>query len=89
MTAAVQNMKKIARHLEWRAEMALRSMLALVREFQKQLAALEKVISELSDTLSEVQLLESIPGVGTKLATAIVSEIEDASQIHHPKQLVA
>ncbi|MOA69492.1 hypothetical protein D3C78_1977150 [compost metagenome] len=35
-------------------------------------------IVELSETLEEVQLLESIPGVGTKLATAIVSEIGDA-----------
>lgn len=70
-------------------EMALRSLLTLVREFQKQLAALEKVILELSETLAEVQLLESIPGVGTKLATAIISEIGDASQFHHPKQLVA
>lgn len=70
-------------------EMALRSLLALVREFQKQLTELEKVILELSQTLNEVQLLESIPGVGTKLATAIVSEIGDASQFRHPKQLVA
>jgi transposase len=46
-------------------------------------------IVELSETLEEVQLLESIPGVGTKLATAIVSEIGDASQFSHPKQLVA
>ncbi|MFE6074997.1 IS110 family transposase [Paenibacillus sp. NPDC057886] len=70
-------------------EMALRSLLALVREFQEQLAALEKVILDLSETLDEVQLLKSIPGVGTKLATAVVSEIGDASQFHHPKQLVA
>lgn len=70
-------------------EMALRNLLTLIREFQKQLAALEKVILELSETLAEVQLLESILGVGTKLATAIVSEIGDASQFQHPKQLVA
>ncbi|SEL27098.1 IS110 family transposase [Paenibacillus sp. OK003] len=70
-------------------EMALRSLLTLVREFQEQLAALEKVIMDLSETLDEVQLLKSIPGVGTKLATAVVSEIGDASQFHHPKQLVA
>ncbi|WP_340007526.1 transposase [Paenibacillus sp. FSL K6-0276] len=70
-------------------EMTLRSMLNTILEFQEQLTKLEKIILELSETLEEVQLLESIPGVGTKLATAVVSEIGDASQFRHPKQLVA
>ncbi|WP_052759780.1 IS110 family transposase [Paenibacillus sp. DMB20] len=69
--------------------MALRSMLTVIRDLQNQLAELEKIILELSETIAEVQLLESIPGVGTKLATSIAAEIGDASQFRHPKQLVA
>ncbi|MBY9076998.1 hypothetical protein KIH86_18830 [Paenibacillus sp. HN-1] len=54
-------------------EMALRSLLALVREFQLQLAALDKVVLDLSETLAEVQLLKFIPGVGTKLDEEYIS----------------
>ncbi|WP_235440084.1 IS110 family transposase [Paenibacillus sp. DMB20] len=76
-------------HVPYGLEMALRSMLTVIRDLQNQLAELEKIILELSETIAEVQLLESIPGVGTKLATSIAAEIGDASQFRHPKQLVA
>lgn len=68
---------------------SLRSMLSVIRGFQLQLAELEKTIFELSETIAEVRLLESIPGVGRKLATSIIAEIGDAMQFQHPKQLVA
>ncbi|WP_372631961.1 IS110 family transposase [Cohnella sp.] len=70
-------------------ETALRSMLATIRELQSQVSALEKLILELTETIPEVKLIESIPGAGTKLAAAIVAEIGDASQFNHPKQVVA
>ncbi|WP_240421952.1 IS110 family transposase [Paenibacillus periandrae] len=70
-------------------ETALRSMLKTVRGFQMQLTELEKTILELSAMIEEVKLLETIPGVGTKIAAAIVSEIGDATQFRYPKQLVA
>jgi transposase len=70
-------------------ETALRSMLATIRELQDQVAALEKLILELTETIPEVKLIESIPGIGTKLSAAIIAEIGDASQFSHPKQVVA
>lgn len=39
--------------------------------------------------IPEVALLKTIPGVGDKLAAALVAEIGDATQFGHAKQLVA
>ncbi|OBR69823.1 transposase [Paenibacillus oryzae] len=68
---------------------SLLTMLKLLRELQEQLAHVERVIHDVSQTIPQVQLLESIPGVSTKLATAIIAEIGDGSQFSHPKQVVA
>ncbi|MHA7964268.1 IS110 family RNA-guided transposase [Paenibacillus sp. CAU 1782] len=68
---------------------SLLTMLKVIRELQEQLAHVEQVIYEVSQTIPQEQLLESIPGVSTKLATAIVAEIGDGSQFSHPKQVVA
>ncbi|MDQ6419102.1 IS110 family transposase [Paenibacillus sp. LHD-117] len=85
-TAVLQNP---VTHVPFGLEKALRSLLATVRELQLQLTELEKTILELSEIIEEVQLLETIPGVGTKIAASIVAEIGDASQFRYPKQLVA
>ncbi|UUZ81185.1 IS110 family transposase [Paenibacillus sp. P26] len=39
--------------------------------------------------LPEVELIKSIPGIGDKLAAAIVAEIGDIRQFQEAKQLVA
>lgn len=70
-------------------ETALRSMLVTVRDLQLQVTSLEKLILELTETIPEVKLIESIPGVGIKIAAAIVAEIGDASQFNNPKKVVA
>ncbi|KOP69032.1 transposase [Bacillus sp. FJAT-18019] len=46
-------------------------------------------MEELAGELPEVALVKSIPGVGNKLAAAIVAELGDASQFKDAKQLVA
>lgn len=68
---------------------ALTSMVSLLLEFDKQLNHLEKQMEELAEELPEVELVKSIPGVGNKLAAAIVAELGDASQFKDAKQLVA
>ncbi|MGE7826952.1 IS110 family transposase [Paenibacillus sp. NPDC093718] len=68
---------------------ALTSMVSLLLEFDKQLNHLEKQMEELAEELPEVELIKSIPGVGNKLAAAIVAELGDASQFKDAKQLVA
>jgi transposase len=64
-------------------------MVDLMLAFTKQLSQLEKQIDELAVGLPEVGLVKSIPGIGDKLAAAIVAEIGDVRQFREAKQLVA
>lgn len=81
---------------EWNKEevsfaqaMMLKGMIALLLCLQEQLGHLEEPLMEISLSLPEVELLQSIPGIGDKLAAAIVAETGDTSQFTYPKQLVA
>ncbi|MNP29677.1 Transposase IS116/IS110/IS902 family protein [compost metagenome] len=67
----------------------LRSMVGLVLAFTEQLSVLEKQMDELATGLPEVELVKSIPGIGDKLAAAIVAEIGNVRQFREAKQLVA
>lgn len=67
----------------------LHGMVDLVLAFTKQLSELEKQMDELAANLPEVELVKSIPGIGDKLAAAIVAEIGNARQFKEAKQLVA
>ncbi|EPY08112.1 transposase IS116/IS110/IS902 family protein [Paenibacillus alvei TS-15] len=68
---------------------ALKGMITLLLTLQAQLKQLEQQMEEISVQLPEVDLLKSIPGIGEKLAAAIVAEIGDIKQFRHAKQLVA
>ncbi|OBZ19570.1 transposase [Bacillus sp. FJAT-27264] len=67
----------------------LSGMVNLVLAFTEQLSVLEKQMDELAMGLPEVELVKSIPGIGDKLAAAIVAEIGDIRQFNEAKQLVA
>lgn len=67
----------------------LEGIVSLLLEFLKQLNDLEEQIKQITQALPEVELVKSIPGVGDKLAAAIVAEIGDAKQFRNAKQLVA
>lgn len=69
--------------------MALEGMITLLLALQAQLSQLEKQINELAIELPEVSLVKTIPGIGDKLAAAIISEIGDAKHFQSAKQLVA
>ncbi|MGF9714884.1 IS110 family transposase [Paenibacillus naphthalenovorans] len=68
---------------------ALRGMVSLLLSFSEQLSELEKQMDEIASDLPEVELVKSIPGIGDKLAAAIVAEIGDVRQFKDAKQLVA
>ena len=68
---------------------ALEGMITLLLSLQTQLGKLEEQIKELAVELPEVNLLKSIPGIGDKLAAAIISEVGDVKQFESAKQLVA
>jgi transposase len=68
---------------------ALYGMVSLLLTFMEQLSNLEKQINEIAIDLPEVELVKSIPGIGDKLAAAIVAEVGDVRQFEGAKQLVA
>ncbi|WP_059040723.1 IS110 family RNA-guided transposase [Paenibacillus rubinfantis] len=68
---------------------ALLCMVEMALTAQQQLCQLEISIEETAQSLPEVGLLKTIPGVGDKLAAALVAEIGDATQFEDPKKLVA
>jgi len=55
----------------------------------QQLSTLEREIDELAAQLEEYELLQSIPGIGEKIAATIISEIGEIDRFNHPKKLVA
>ncbi|WP_200412074.1 transposase, partial [Virgibacillus salexigens] len=46
-------------------------------------------IETLAKQFEVYEILTSIPGVGTKIAATLISEIGDVTQFSHPKKLVA
>ncbi|MBT2764974.1 IS110 family transposase, partial [Paenibacillus sp. ISL-20] len=68
---------------------ALLGMVTLLLTIIRQLDELEKQMEEMAANLPEVELVKSIPGIGTKLAAAIVAEMGDVKQFRDAKQLVA
>ncbi|MNW42759.1 Transposase IS116/IS110/IS902 family protein [compost metagenome] len=68
---------------------ALRGMVTLLLTMIQQLDELEKQMEAKATSLPEVELVKSIPGIGTKLAAAIVAEVGDVRQFSDAKQLVA
>ncbi|EQB34558.1 hypothetical protein M948_21085 [Virgibacillus sp. CM-4] len=61
-------------------------MILQQREF---LNVLEQEIETLAKQFEVYEILTSIPGVGTKIAATLISEIGDVTQFSHPKKLVA
>jgi transposase len=61
-------------------------MLLQQRDF---LNALEQEIDKFATEFEEYEILTSIPGIGTKIAANLISEIGDVTQFSHPKKLVA
>jgi transposase len=61
-------------------------MILQQREF---LNVLEQEIETLAKQFEEYEILTSIPGIGTKIAATLISEIGDITQFSHPKKLVA
>lgn len=68
---------------------ALLGMVSLLLTMIRQLDELEKQMEDMAANLPEVELVKSIPGIGTKLAAAIVVEVGNVKQFSDAKQLVA
>ena len=57
--------------------------------YQGHLSDLEDRIRALADEMGEYQVIQSIPGIGEKIAATILSEIGEIDRFNHPKKLVA
>ncbi|WP_339296953.1 IS110 family transposase [Paenibacillus sp. FSL R5-0623] len=67
----------------------LKILICLILQYQEHLAALEQTIDALATEIEEYDLIQSIPGIGPKIAATILSEIGEVDRFDHPKKLVA
>lgn len=61
----------------------------MLLQYQEHLSALEKQIGALTEEIEECKIIQSIPGIGDKIAATIISEIGEIDRFNHPKKLVA
>jgi transposase len=68
---------------------SLEMYIRMILEYQEHLSSLERKIDALADEIEECKIIQSIPGVGEKIAATIISEIGEIDRFNHPKKLVA
>lgn len=68
---------------------SLEMYVSMLLHYREHLTALEKQIDALANELEEYKIIQSIPGIGEKIAATIISEIGEIDRFHHPKKLVA
>ncbi|MGA5692650.1 IS110 family transposase [Cytobacillus pseudoceanisediminis] len=61
----------------------------MLLEYQKHLSKFEEEIDALAKDIEEYKIIQSIPGIGEKIAATIISEIGEIERFDHPKRLVA
>lgn len=68
---------------------SLHMYIQILFKYQEHLSKLSKEIDALAQTFEDYELIQSIPGIGGKIAATIVSEIGEINQFNHPKKLAA
>lgn len=68
---------------------SLQLLIKLLLQYQEHLATLIKSVDALAEELLEYDLIQSIPGIGTKIAATILAEIGEIDRFDHAKKLVA
>ncbi|MEH7481533.1 IS110 family transposase [Neobacillus drentensis] len=69
--------------------LTLKMYINMLLEYQKHLSVFEVEIDALAKELIEYKIIQSIPGIGEKIAATIISEIGEIDRFIHPKKLVA
>jgi transposase len=67
----------------------LQMYIELLFQYQGHLSELEIRIVTLANELEDYKIVQSIPGIGEKIAATIISEIGEIDRFSHPKKLVA
>lgn len=68
---------------------SLELLINLLLQYQEHLANLDQSIDALAEELQEYDLIQSIPGIGAKIAATILAEIGEIDRFDHAKKLVA
>ncbi|MFB5193280.1 IS110 family transposase [Alicyclobacillus fastidiosus] len=68
---------------------SLNMYIKMLLQYQEHLSALENQIDALAMDIEEYEIIQSIPGIGGKIAATILSEIGEIDRFNHPKKLVA
>ncbi|MEH7335073.1 IS110 family transposase [Neobacillus drentensis] len=63
--------------------------ITMLLQYQDHLSNLETQIDVLAEEIEECKIIQSIPGIGEKIAATIISEIGEIDRFNHPKKLVA
>jgi transposase len=61
--------------------------ISMLLQYQEHLSSLEKRIDVLAEEIEEYKIIQSIPGIGGKIAATIISEIGEIDRLNHPKNL--
>jgi transposase len=67
----------------------LQMYIELLFQYQSHLSELENRIVTMANELEDYKVVQSIPGIGEKIAATIISEIGEIDRFSHPKKLVA
>ncbi|SMQ64180.1 Transposase IS116/IS110/IS902 family protein [Bacillus sp. OV166] len=63
--------------------------ITMLLQYQDHLSNLETQIDDLAEEIEECKIIQSIPGIGEKIAATIISEIGEIDRFNHLKKLVA
>src|SRR5699024_1525482 len=88
-----QQLKEAAKRNPYQSQISHGQLISLnmyihmLFQYQTHLAELLKEINTLSKSFEEYRIIQSIPGIGDKIAATILSEVGDINQFRHPKKL--
>ncbi|MFB6468663.1 IS110 family transposase [Cytobacillus sp. Hz8] len=68
---------------------SLEMYIQMLLQYQEHLAKLDDQIDALAGEIEEYKIIQSIPGIGEKIAATIISEIGEIERFNHPKKLAA
>lgn len=61
----------------------------IILQYQEHLSKLQAEIDALAKEFEEYKIIQSIPGIGEKIAATIISEIGEIDRFNHAKKLIA
>jgi transposase len=71
----------------WRGQLAIE--LRQLKEVQQEITAVEEKLDAIAAADPRIKLLRTIPGVGPRLAEAIVALIDEPGRFHHAREISA